>query len=173
DIVGSTETASALGDRRWKELLERHDRAVRGDLDRFGGEEIKHTGDGFLVTFDSPARAIRFARSLRPKLKHLGIEIRTAIHTGECESSGRDLAGVSVHIAARVRAEAGPGEVLVSSSGKDLVIGSEIKFRPRGAHVLKGAPGKWELYELDDDTVPPGSATPDELAPVKPDLDVR
>jgi pimeloyl-ACP methyl ester carboxylesterase len=173
DIVGSTEMAASLGDQRWKEVLQRHDAVVRAELDRFDGEEIKHTGDGFLVTFDSPARAIRFARALRPPLRNLGIEIRVGLHTGAYEISGKDLAGISVHIGARVMAEAGPGEILVSSSAKDLVVGSEIKFKPRGKHELKGAPGEWELFQVDDDTQARGSVPPAELAPLDPDLNQR
>jgi pimeloyl-ACP methyl ester carboxylesterase len=173
DIVRSTEMAASLGDRRWKEALQRHDAVVRAELDRFDGEEIKHTGDGFLVTFDSPARAIRFARALRPPLRNLGIEIRVGLHTGAYEISGKDLAGMSVHVGARVMAEAGPGEILVSSSVKDLVIGSEIKFKPRGTYKLKGAPGEWRLFEIDDDTKRRGTVSPAELAPVQPDLNQR
>jgi class 3 adenylate cyclase len=173
DIVGSTEKAARLGDQRWKELLARHDSIVRTALHRFDGEEIKHTGDGFLITFDSPARAIRFARELRRQLRELGVEIRAGLHAGAYEISGKDLAGVSVHIAARVMAEAEPGEILVSSSVKDLVVGSEIKFRPRGTRKLKGAPGEWELFAVDDDTTLRGSVPPAELAPVKPDLNQR
>jgi class 3 adenylate cyclase len=173
DIVGSTERAAALGDRRWKELLARHDSTTRDDLHRFGGEEIKHTGDGFLITFDDPARALRFARSLRRRLRELGIEIRIGLHTGAYELSGKDLAGVSVHIAARVMAEAEPGEILVSRTVRDLVVGSEAKFKSRGVRRLKGAPGEWELSALDDDTGRPGSVPTAELAPVQPDLSER
>ena len=173
DIVGSTELAASLGDQRWKQLLERHDAVVRTELDRFDGEEIKHTGDGFLLTFDSPARAIRFARSLRTQLRGIGIEIRTGLHTGQCEISGKDLAGMSVHIGARVMSEAGSGEILVSSAVKDLVVGSEIKFHPRGARTLKGAPGQWELFQVDDDTKLRSTVPPAELAPLRPDLNQR
>ena len=173
DIVGSTELAASLGDSRWKELLERHDGVVRTELARFDGEEIKHTGDGFLLTFDSPPQAIRFARTIRPRLRDLGIEIRTGLHTGQCEITGKDLAGMSVHIGARVMAQAGPGEILVSSAVKDLVIGSEIKLRPRGVHKLKGTPGEWALFEVEDDTKARGSVPPAELAPLPPDLNQR
>jgi pimeloyl-ACP methyl ester carboxylesterase len=173
DIVGSTEIASSLGDTQWKELLEHHDTAVRTELHRFGGEEIKHTGDGFLVTFDDPARALRFARALRGGLRNLGIEIRVGLHTGAYELSGKDVAGVSVHIGARVMAEAGPGEILTSSTVKDLLVGSEIKLKPRGTHKLKGAPGEWELFALEDDTRARGSISPAELAPLRPDLNQR
>ncbi len=173
DIVGSTEMAASLGDRRWRELLERHDAVVRAELHGFEGEEVKHTGDGFLVTFDSPARAIRFARAIRRELRELGIEIRVGLHTGAYEISGRDVAGISVHIGARVMAEAKPGEILASSTVKDLVVGSETKFQRRGAHKLKGAPGEWELFAVDDDTGRPTPVPPAELAPVKPDLSER
>ena len=173
DIVGSTEKAAALGDRDWKELLARHDSTAREELDRFGGEEIKHTGDGFLVTFDSPARAIRFARALRSELRDLGIEIRTGLHTGAYEVSGKDVAGISVHIAARVMARAGPGEILASSTVRDLVVGSDIRFQPRGSRELKGAPGEWELFAVADDSGRPATVPPAELAPVRPDLNER
>jgi class 3 adenylate cyclase len=173
DIVGSTEMAASLGDSEWKRLLGEHDAAVREVLDRYQGEEVKHTGDGFLEVFDSPARAIRFARATRSRLRDLGIQIRTGLHTGEIEIAGKDLAGLSVHIGARVMAEAGPGEILVSSSVKDLAVGSGFKFKPRGPQILKGAPGQWELFALDDDTQPRGSASPAELAPGPVELRVR
>jgi class 3 adenylate cyclase len=173
DIVESTQTAASLGDQRWKDLLERHDAAVREAVHRFGGEEIKHTGDGFLITFDDPSRALRFARAVRTELRRLGIEIRVGLHTGAFELSGRDVAGVSVHVAARVMAMAEPGEILLSSAVKDLIVGSELKCSSRGAHELKGAPGEWELFALDDDTGRATSVSAAELAPLRPDLNVR
>jgi pimeloyl-ACP methyl ester carboxylesterase len=173
DIVGSTELVAKLGDRPWQELLEQHDRLVRNELGRFHGREVKHTGDGFLATFDGPARAIRCARAIRHSLRELGLEIRTGLHTGECEPHGNDLAGLAVHIGARVMAEAQAGEILVSSTVKDLVVGSEIKLRPRGVHRLKGAPGNWALFALDDDSGRAQSASAQELAPVRPDLNER
>jgi pimeloyl-ACP methyl ester carboxylesterase len=173
DIVGSTEQATALGDRRWRELLERHDRLVRAELARYDGREVKHTGDGFLATFDGPARAIRCARAIRHGLRDLGIEVRIGLHTGECELKDGDVGGLAVHIGARVMAEAGAGEILVSGTVKDLVVGSEIRFRPRGVQVLKGAPGEWTLLAVEDDTDQIGNASAEELAPVRPDLNER
>jgi class 3 adenylate cyclase len=173
DIVGSTEQATALGDRRWRELLERHDRLVRAELARYDGREVKHTGDGFLATFDGPARAIRCARAVRHGLRDLGIEVRIGLHTGECELKDGDVGGLAVHIGARVMAEASASEILVSGTVKDLVVGSGIRFRPRGVHVLKGAPGEWTLLAVEDDTDQIGNASAEELAPVRPDLNER
>lgn len=146
DIVGSTEHAVALGDRQWHELLDEHDRAVRREIERFRGREINTTGDGFLATFDGPARAVRSARAIADCGHQLGIEVRAGVHTGECEVRGDDLAGLAVHIGARVAAFAAPGEVLVSSTVKDLVVGSGLEFGDRGVHTLKGVPGDWRLY---------------------------
>lgn len=148
DIVGSTETASRLGDRRWRDLLAAHDTLVRGELERFRGQFVKSTGDGVLASFDGPGRAIRCACAIRDSLLSLGINVRAGLHTGEIEVVGDDLAGVSVHIGARVSAEASAGEVLVSSTVKDLVAGSKIDFEDRGDHVLKGVPGSWRLYAV-------------------------
>jgi class 3 adenylate cyclase len=146
DIVGSTERAAALGDQRWRELLEEHHRVVRAELERYRGREVKTTGDGVLATFEGPARAIRCTQSMVNALRKLGIEIRAGIHTGECELMGLDVGGIAVHIAARVAGMAGPGEVLVSSTVKDLVAGSAIEFDDRGRHSLKGVPGEWLLF---------------------------
>jgi class 3 adenylate cyclase len=146
DIVDSTRLAAGLGDRSWRELLERHDALVRLQLERFRGREVKHTGDGFLASFDGPARAIRCACSIGAAARELGIEIRAGLHTGECELIGDDLGGVAVHIAARVGAAAGPGEVLVSGTVKDLTMGSGIALVDRGTHELKGVPGEWRLF---------------------------
>jgi class 3 adenylate cyclase/esterase/lipase len=148
DIVDSTRTASDLGDQRWREVLEGHQRAVRDALGRFDGREIKSTGDGFLATFDGPARAIHGARAILDSSDSLGIRVRAGLHTGECEVMGDDIGGIAVHIAARVSALAGPGEVLVSRTVKDLVAGSGIQFSERGAHTLKGVPDSWELHAV-------------------------
>jgi class 3 adenylate cyclase len=148
DIVGSTERASALGDRRWVDLLERHHTVVRKQLDRFRGREIDTAGDGFLATFDGPARAVRCAHAIGDAVRSLGIEIRAGLHTGECEVRNGGIGGLAVHIGARVAGIAGPGEVLVSSTVKDLVVGSDLAFTDRGTHSLKGAPGEWRLYAI-------------------------
>ena len=146
DIVGSTERAAELGDGRWRELLEAHDELVRTELERFGGREVKATGDGFLAAFDGPAKAIRCAEAINEGVQRLGIELRAGVHTGECERRGEDLGGLAVHIGARVGAKAAAGEVLVSSTVKELVVGSGIKFEERGAETLKGVPGEWRLF---------------------------
>jgi class 3 adenylate cyclase/pimeloyl-ACP methyl ester carboxylesterase len=148
DIVGSTAQAATLGDRRWRSLLDAHDRAVREQLRRFRGNEINTTGDGFVASFDGPARAIRCAREITEATGKLGIELRVGLHTGECEVRGTDLGGMAVHIAARVGALANPGEVLVSGTVKDLVIGSGIGFSELGVHELKGVPGSWPLFAV-------------------------
>ena len=146
DIVGSTERVAKLGDGPWRELLEEHHRLVRAELERFRGREIDTAGDGFLATFDGPARAIRCARAIRDSVRSLGIEIRAGLHTGECELVAGKVAGIAVHTAARVNGLAQPSEVLVSSTVKDLVAGSGIEFVERGEHDLKGVPGTWRLY---------------------------
>jgi class 3 adenylate cyclase/alpha-beta hydrolase superfamily lysophospholipase len=148
DIGDSTATAASLGDRRWRSLLEAHDRAVREQLRRFGGREINTTGDGFIASFDGPARAIRCAEAILEATRALGIEVRAGLHAGECDVRGEDLGGLAVHIAARVAARAGPGEVIVSGTVKDLVVGSGIEFRDRGDHELKGVPGTWRLFAV-------------------------
>jgi class 3 adenylate cyclase len=148
DIVGSTERASELGDRRWRELLEQHHAIVRRQLERYQGHEVDTAGDGFLATFDGPARAIRCARAIDAALRDLGLDVRAGLHTGECELLGGKVAGVAVHTGARVAARAGPGEVLVSQTVRDLVAGSGIEFEDRGAHELKGVPGEWRLYAV-------------------------
>jgi class 3 adenylate cyclase len=146
DIVDSTRTAAELGDRRWREVLERHHGMVGSAIGRFGGREVKSIGDGFLATFDGPARAIHCARTILDSSKELGILVRAGVHTGECEVMGGDVGGIAVHIAARVSALAEPSEVLVSRTVKDLVAGSGIEFDDRGAHTLKGVPDTWQLY---------------------------
>ena len=149
DIVGSTDRAAALGDRKWRDLLDEHDRAVRRQLERFRGREIKTIGDAFLITFDGPGRAIQCAAAIREATTALGIEVRAGVHTGEIELRGDDIAGMAVHIGARVSALAGPGEILVSSAVPPLVAGSNIEFVDRGEHELKGVPGKWHLFAAD------------------------
>jgi class 3 adenylate cyclase len=146
DIVGSTEHAERLGDRRWRETLNDYDELVHRELERFRGLCIKSTGDGTLATFDGPARAIEAARTIREAVKVLGIEIRAGLHTGEIEVRGGDVAGLAVHIAARVSGQALGGEVLVSRTVTDLVAGSGINFEDRGDHHLKGVPGVWRLF---------------------------
>jgi pimeloyl-ACP methyl ester carboxylesterase len=146
DIVGSTERAVELGDRRWRELLNTHDAAVRRELERFRGREVDTAGDGFLATFDGPARAVRCAISAGDAVRQLGIEVRAGIHTGECELDGQKVRGIAVHTGARIASLAGPGEVLVSQTVKDLVSGSGLAFDDRGTHVLKGVPGEWRVY---------------------------
>jgi class 3 adenylate cyclase len=148
DIVDSTRTAVELGDRRWREVLERHQRAVREDLERFNGCEVKSTGDGFLATFDGPARAIRCASAILRTSQTTGLRVRAGLHTGECEMMGDDIGGIAVHIAARVSARAEPQELLVSRTVKDLVAGSGLQFTDRGVHTLKGVPDTWQLYAV-------------------------
>jgi class 3 adenylate cyclase len=149
DIVDSTRRASELGDAAWRRLLERHDELVRRELGRWQGREVKTTGDGFLATFDGPARAIRCGKAITEAVDVLGVEVRAGLHTGECEVRGDDVAGMAVHIGARVGSLAAPGEVLVSSTVKDLVVGSGIDFEDRGEHELKGVPGAWRLFAAD------------------------
>jgi len=146
DIVRSTERAAEMGDRAWREVLEGHDRLVVQALARHRGRAVKFTGDGVLATFDGPARAIRAAASIGEGAEGLGIQIRAGLHTGECEVMGDDVGGLAVHIGARVMSTATPGEVLVSSTVKDLVVGSGIDFQARGAHELRGVPGEWRLF---------------------------
>ena len=148
DIVGSTEQARELGDRRWRDLVERHHEVVRRDLERFRGREVDTAGDGFLATFDGPARAIRSAKAITESVRGLGLEIRAGLHTGEVELAGEAVRGIAVHTGARVAAQAGAGEVLVSQTVKDLVAGSGIEFEDRGARELKGIPGEWRLYAV-------------------------
>jgi class 3 adenylate cyclase len=148
DIVGSTERAAELGDRRWKELLVAHRNAVRRELSVFRGVEIDTAGDGFFASFDGPARAIACARRIVEAADEQGIQLRTGLHTGECERDGDKISGLAVHIGARVAAYAQPGEILVSRTVKDLVAGSELGFEDRGEHNLKGVPGEWRLFAL-------------------------
>jgi class 3 adenylate cyclase/pimeloyl-ACP methyl ester carboxylesterase len=148
DIVDSTTRASELGDSAWRDLLDRHDTTVRRQLDRYRGTEIKSVGDGFLATFDGPARAIQCAVAVRDNLQPLGLDVRAGLHTGEVERRGEDVGGIAVHIGARVAALAGPGEVLTSSTVKDLVVGSGIGFDARGSHTLKGVPDEWRPFAV-------------------------
>lgn len=146
DIVGSTDMANRLGDRRWRELLDAHDAEVRGQIQEFRGRVVKSTGDGFLAIFDGPGRAIRCAHGVIERLRPLGVEVRTGVHSGECEVRGDDVGGIAVAIAARIVSLADPGEVLVSSTVKDLVIGAGFAFEERGTEVLKGVPGEWGIF---------------------------
>jgi class 3 adenylate cyclase len=149
DIVGSTEFMAQVGDRRWKELLADHDALVQGEVERFRGRRVKSTGDGALATFDGPGRAIRCACAIRDAVRSFGIDVRAGLHSGEIELQGDDdVAGMAVHIGARVSALAGAGEVFVSSTVKDLVAGSGIDFENRGEHELKGVPGSWKIYAV-------------------------
>jgi class 3 adenylate cyclase/pimeloyl-ACP methyl ester carboxylesterase len=148
DIVDSTRRAAQMGDRDWHALLDAHDAVVRSQLARFRGREVNTSGDGFLATFDGPQRAIRCAMAIRDAVHALGIQVRAGLHTGECEVRGDDIGGIGVHIGARVSALAGPNEVLVSSTLRDLVIGSGLEFEERGAHQLKGVPGEWRLFAV-------------------------
>jgi class 3 adenylate cyclase len=164
DIVDSTQRATELGDRRWAQLLDEHDRLVRAVLDGHRGREVKTTGDGFLATFDGPARAVRCARELTQQLAAIGIVVRSGVHTGECEIRGEDIGGIAVHLAARVGAMAAPGEVLVTSTVHDLVIGSSLQFTDRARHALKGVPGEWQIYaatgDEEVDLTPLATSTP-------------
>jgi class 3 adenylate cyclase len=150
DIVGSTERAAELGDRRWRDLLERHDAIVRRQLAVHRGREVKTMGDGFLASFDGPARAIRCARAIRDELAEIEVRIRAGIHTGEVELIGDDVSGMAVNIGARIGSLAGAGDILVSSTVRELVVGSGLEFSERGVHSLKGAPGEWRLYAVED-----------------------
>jgi pimeloyl-ACP methyl ester carboxylesterase len=148
DLVGSTEHAAELGDTQWRYLLESHQAQVRRQLGRFRGREVQTTGDGFLATFDGPARAIQCARAIVDESPGIGLETRAGLHTGECELMNDDVGGIAVHIAARVATLADDGEVLVSSTVKDLVVGSGLTFADRGVHALKGVPDKWRLFAV-------------------------
>jgi len=146
--VGSTDRASELGDRSWREVLSRHDALTGRETERHGGRLVKTLGDGALATFDGPARGIRAACAIRDGLKRFGVEIRAGLHTGECELLGSDIGGVAVHIAARVSAKAEANEVMISRTVKDLIAGSGIRLTDRGLHTLKGVPEDWKLYAV-------------------------
>jgi class 3 adenylate cyclase len=148
DIIGSTERAAELGDAAWRELLESFYQSTRQELLHYRGQEMGKTGDGFLATFDGPARGIRCALAINDTVKRLGLAVRSGLHTGECEVMAGSIGGIAVHTGARVAALAGPGEVFVSRTVKDLVAGSGLQFEPRGVHHLKGVPGDWQLYSL-------------------------
>lgn len=148
DMVASTQLAAEVGDARWRELLAEHFRVIRRHLERYGGREIKTTGDGVLATFDGPARAVRCAIEVRDELRSVGIGVRAGLHTGEIELEDGDVAGLAVHIGARIAALAGDGEVFVSSTVRDLVIGSGLRFADRGTHGLKGVPGEWQIFAV-------------------------
>jgi class 3 adenylate cyclase/pimeloyl-ACP methyl ester carboxylesterase len=148
DIVDSTRHAAEIGDRDWHALLDAHDAVVRSQLARFRGREVNTSGDGFLAMFDGPQRAIRCAMAIRDAVQALGIQVRAGLHTGECEVRGDDIGGIGVHIGARVSALAVPNDVLVSSTLRDLVIGSGLEFEDRGVHVLKGVPGEWRIFAV-------------------------
>jgi class 3 adenylate cyclase len=148
DIVDSTRLATELGDRRWHRLLEQHNAVVRANLARFRGREVKTTGDGFLASFDGPARAIRAAQAIRAELAEHGLQVRVGLHSGEVELLGDDVGGIAVHVAARVPAQAGAGEVLCSRTVKDLVAGAGFAFDDRGTRRLKGVADRWQLYAV-------------------------
>lgn len=150
DLVDSTTTAERLGDRRWRELIDLHDSLAKDTVTAHGGELVKTTGDGILATFDGPGRAIRAASALQVELAKLNLKLRAGIHTGEIEVRDNDIGGIAVHLAARIMAKAGHDEIIVSSTVKDLVIGSDIAFEERGKHVLKGIEGEWQLYSVTD-----------------------
>ena len=138
-----------MGDRRWRGLLDNHHTMIRRNLTRFRGHEVKTTGDGILATFDGPARGVRCACAIGDEIRPLGIDVRAGLHTGECEMIGEDVGGIAVHIGARVAALANAGEVLVSSTVKDLVAGSGLRFSDRGNQLLKGVPGEWHIYAVE------------------------
>ena len=148
DIVGSTERAASLGDLKWKDLLQAHDGVVRRQMRNFEGQVVNTTGDGFLLSFNGPTRAIQCTDAIRADLKSLGLDIRAGVHTGECERRGADLSGLTVHIAARIAAAARADETLVSGTVKELVVGSNLQFAPAGTHALKGVPGEWNLFRV-------------------------
>jgi class 3 adenylate cyclase len=148
DIVGSTETGARLGDAAWRDLLGRHHALVRRELARFDGRELDTAGDGFFASFDGPARAVQAATAIRDAVRALGIEVRAGIHTGECEVHDGKVTGIAVSIGARISSLAASGEVLVSSTVKDLVAGSSLVFVDRGSHVLKGVPGEWRIHAV-------------------------
>jgi class 3 adenylate cyclase len=151
DVVSSTERAAGMGDERWRALVERHDEIIGTEIDRYGGRPIKTLGDGFLAVFEGPAKAIRAARAMAEAVRPLGIEIRAGVHTGECERRGEDIAGIAVNVAARIVGHADAGEVLVSSTVRELVLGSGIEFTESGTYTLKGVPDQWHLFRVTGD----------------------
>jgi class 3 adenylate cyclase len=153
DLVGSTREAARRGDLPWRDLLTTHDALVRQELERCRGREVKSTGDGFLVTFDGPGRAVRFACAARDAVRTLGLDVRVGVHTGEVMLRGRDIGGIAVHIGQRIQAAAEPGEVLVSRTVVDLVAGSHLRFEDRGEQPLEGVPGLWRLFAAEDQPI--------------------
>jgi class 3 adenylate cyclase len=149
DIVKSTEKAASLGDRRWHELLDRHNMLVRQEITRWRGREVATQGDGFLALFDGPARAVRCAQSVVNSMRSVGLDVRCGLHCGECETIGDNVGGIAVHIGARVAALANASEVLVSSTVKDLVAGSGLRFNPYGTRKLRGVPGEWRIFRAE------------------------
>jgi len=166
DIVASTERAVQVGDRRWRQILDDHERVVQSEVQAAGGRVVHFIGDGSLSVFDGPAQGIRCAERVVAAARQLGLDVRAGLHTGECELRQRDIAGITVHIAARVSARAGAGQVLVSRTVKDLVTGSGIALQPRGTHELKGVPGSWELFSVGESTAP--LPAPDQLRDLGP-----
>ena len=150
DIVDSTTTAATLGDERWQALLAHHDRVTAEEVERHGGRVVKQRGDGVLATFDRPLMSIRCASALVARLDDIGVDIRAGIHTGECDLVGDDVAGIAVHIGARISALGSGGEVLVTSTVRDLVLGAGVQFADHGTHQLKGVPGDWKVLAVDD-----------------------
>jgi class 3 adenylate cyclase len=148
DIVGSTEKVSELGDQRWKDILQLHDAVVRRELRNFDGQEINTTGDGFVLAFTGPTRAIQCTRAIRQSLGGVGLTIRAGLHTGECERRGKDLSGIAVHVASRIVSKAAQSDILVSNTVRDLVVGSGIQFSDCGSYALKGLPGEWSLFAV-------------------------
>jgi class 3 adenylate cyclase len=153
DLVESTRTASELGDHRWRGVLDAHDELVRAALRAHSGREVNTRGDGFLATFDGPARAIHCAMQVRESVRSLGLEVRCGLHTGEIELRGDDIGGIAAHVGARIEAAADPGEIFVSRTVRDLVAGSGIQFADRGVHTLKGVPDEWQLYSVVADAI--------------------
>jgi class 3 adenylate cyclase len=149
DIVGSTEIAAKVGDSRWSQLLQKHHSVVRDHLGRYRGREINTAGDSFLAAFDGPARAVRCAQAIASDVRHLGLSVPCGLHTGECQLEAATLSGIALHIASRIAAIAAPGEVLVSSTVRDLVAGSEISFVERGLQALRGVPGQWNILAVE------------------------
>jgi class 3 adenylate cyclase len=149
DIVGSTAQAVDFGDRQWRHVLDDHDHVVRSELNQYRGREINTSGDGFFAAFDGPARAVRCGVAITEAVRRLGVEVRVGIHTGECEMRGADLSGIAIHIGARVAGLAAPGEVLVTSTVRDLVAGSGLRFEQRGTHQLNGVPDDWNVFAVD------------------------
>jgi class 3 adenylate cyclase len=159
-FVNSTEVAARIGDREWRDVLERHDALCREQVNSYGGRVVKSLGDGMLAVFSGPARAVRCAQALSAEVDQLGIALRAGVHTGELEIIGEDVGGMAVHLGSRVSAKAKTGEVLVSSTVRDLVVGSDLRFTEFGEHELKGIPGSWRLFRLESDGEQPPALEP-------------